>query len=357
VNSLVTRCRSVISRQRLFLFVGLVLFFSAVTFPFIFDRFPPGEIFRPPLIILIPVGLIVLASLCTWALVYLNPRIRVSVGWIRTHRAGAVVRITLVMIFIAACIFGIAGFSYVAGAAEGSELQSAKRDFTVVACRHISRAQVESTLVKLERGVSSLRLKYGVYYAQRHYLYLYPDVETMQRETTETSEVLGFVKYERGDPVIYLPVESVNDPLTGNRGSCTLKHEALHIVIAEMLGEHGITSIPCWFNEGLASCEGLNGQHFLTNRLRCKYELWSGETQKTPADILLADQPSNEQVNHAFYLTSSELVRYILATRGDDTPATILSSVTQGVEFEQAFKSACGICTMDMYNEWCSKYF
>jgi hypothetical protein len=357
VIAFIYRYSLIVSRQRIFLFAGLLLFFSVITYPFILDLLPPGEIFRPPLIIFIPIGLITLAFLCTHALMFFIPVIRKTRRKIVDHKAGTLVRVGLILFFITVCTFGVTGFSNMAGAGGGSDLQSARRDFTVVACRHIPRAQVESTLIKLERNVTSLRVKYGVSYAQKHNLYLYPDAETMQRDNIETSDVLGFVKYERGEPAIYMPIVPANDPLTGGKGSCTLKHEAFHIVVAEMLGEHGVDRIPCWFHEGMASYEGLNGQHFMLQRIRYKYELWSGATQTTPANILLADDPSNEQVNHAFYLTSSELVRYILATRGAGIPNTILNSVTHGVDFEQAFHSACGSGTLDIYNEWCSRYF
>jgi hypothetical protein len=357
VNTLLRSYKLVVTSRRIFLFAGLLLLFGSISLPFIFDHFPPGEIFRPPIIVVIPLGLAACAFLCTWIFVLASIRLRKQQPRLQSRRTGAVSHIALSLLLVVLCTVGILGFSWLSGAAEGGELQSAKRDFIVVACKHIPGKQIESTLVKLERGVSSLRLKYGVSYAQKHYLYLYPDVETMQRENVETSQVLGFVKYENGDPVIYVPVVPVSDPLTGNRANCTLKHEAFHIVVAEMLGEQGSSAVPCWFQEGMASYEGLNGQYFTAQRLKCKYELWSGATQRTPARILLADHPSSEQVTHAFYLTSSELVRYIVATRGDETPGTILKSLTHGVEFERAFKSACGISALNMYDEWCTEYF
>jgi hypothetical protein len=179
----------------------------------------------------------------------------------------------------------------------------------------------------------------------------------MQSETSVNREVLGFVNFENGYAVLCMPAGPLLDPLIGRNCDSTIRHEALHLVFAEILGETAMRKVPCWFHEGIACYEGLNNVRFMGQRARLKYELWSGETQRTPAEKLLVEKPDHQSVDHSFYLTSTELVRYMLATRGEDVPHSILRNVLRDCEFEKAFNAACGIGTLGMYNEWCSKYF
>lgn len=351
------RGKLVVNRQRNFLFVCLLLLFSAIVYLPLFDSLPPGELFRFPLVVLIPSGLIVVSVICTWGLLVIKPIIRHRGIREEARKARTIIFIVLFAVFIALCAFVAIGFTDVARSSGSGELRSAKRNFKTVTSGHISRLQVDSTLLKLERVITELRRKYGVCYVQTHRLCIYPDVSAMQQETVSNSAVLGFVKFENGDPVVYLPAENALDPLAGDKGSFTLRHEALHIVFAEILGEYRMENIPCWFHEGMACCEALNEACYMPRRIALKFELWSDVSKMTQPEILFAETPSLEQTDHDYYLTCYELTRYILATRGNDVPNTILSNIIQGVDFERAFKSTCGTSTTDIYKEWYEKYY
>jgi hypothetical protein len=357
MRSLIRKCQSRIGKQHIFMFAGFFLSLSVIVYFVIFDYVPPGEVLRPPLIVLVPAGLAVIAALCTWEFEIIKPEIHLLLDRMQTRGIVSAMCIILVLLFLMVCVFGIAGYQYMARLAGNGELNAAKCDFTTMVYGQIPCSQVESTLIKLEREVSDLRSKYGVHYVQTHRLYLYPDVKTLQKETVENSEVLGFVSFEDGDPVIYLPVEPVIDPLAGEGGSSTIRHESLHIVYAEILGECKIYRVPYWFHEGMACCEGMDRVCYTSRRVALKLELWRNKAKKTSADILLAMIPPDERIDHDFYLTSFELTRYILATRGTGVPHSILDSIVNGVEFDQAFKAASGISPLCMYHEWCDKYF
>lgn len=357
MNFVNDRRRFAITWQQVLVFNVFFLFYCAIFIPLAFDYFLPGDLFSLPLIVIIPVALILLSVFSGWACCKLKQKVPAGWGHSRKGRVTVLLLLAVILLFSSLTLAGISSYPLASAAMQTADAGMHEGNFKVIIRGDISEKLVTDTVMELEQGVNSFRTKYNVHYADRHKLYLYCDADTMQRETMVSSEVLGFVRFEDGQPAIYLPVKQRSNPLLEMGDGSTLRHEALHIVFAELLGEEKTYGIPCWFHEGMACCESLDHAASSLHRTGLRYELYRNAATVTPADILLDGNPPLEKVDHNFYLTAYELTRYILQRRGEELPRYLIWNVINGISFERALEACCGAGPRDIYEEWYGRFF
>jgi hypothetical protein len=342
-------------------FIGLGLFFALLTYLCAFDLVLPGRLFSLPFIVVIPIGIVALASFIAWLFLKFGTfakkkeKTKVRKPWTRRET----IRFIKFMVpFIAVCVLGLWIYNIIYQANYNRDLALARQDFNVIKVGTIPEKQVESTLIALEQGTSSLRKKFGDESTQQHKVYLFTNIEEMQIATGASETTSGFVGFENGQMIVVLPAEPVKNSMTSNSTSTTPRHEAVHLVFAEILGQD-IYSLPCWFVEGVARYEELKGFTIdpLTERYYERFVLWRGIVPATPEQFLLSPNLTASDFDRGCYYTSYELVRYIVRTHGEEALVNIVKIFAKEKDFEKAFKEALGISPERLYEEWAQEFF
>ena len=114
-----------------------------------------------------------------------------------------------------------------------------------------------------------------------------------------------------------------------------LRHEVAHVLIARAAGGR---PVPRWFNEGVATLAADVWR--LSDRTRLTRSLvFEGETSISELDRRF--QGTRGEISEAYVLASA-FVRDVALRYRRDSPAHILSSVSIGVPFDEAFLRATG---------------
>lgn len=144
--------------------------------------------------------------------------------------------------------------------------------------------------------------------------------------------VAAYAYSERG-VIVMLPARSPSYPNTSFTD--TLSHEVAHVLIARAAGNR---PLPRWFHEGLAMIAGLSWG--LDDRSRLTLALLADrEITLAELDRRLTGEAGEV---HRAYAVSGAFVRDLLDRHGQDTAATILAGVRDGLSFEEAFRRATG---------------
>jgi hypothetical protein len=144
--------------------------------------------------------------------------------------------------------------------------------------------------------------------------------------------ISGFAAGE-SDQVVIFPARSPGYP--DNTLEDVLRHEVAHVLIWRASGG---SSIPRWFNEGLAM--EVERQRRFQDQTELLYQLITGgETDLERLDRLFSGGQSDET---RAYAIAGAFVHYLLQEHGLSKAREILSRVHGGVTFEVAFIGATG---------------
>ena len=135
----------------------------------------------------------------------------------------------------------------------------------------------------------------------------------------------------------------------------TPKHEAVHIVMAEILGEN-FYNLPKWFLEGTAQYQQYTGD--FPDQIQLKFVLWRNIIATMPGQILLSyDISLANYETESFYVTSYELTEYIAKEYRQDSVVKLFKMYSGGSSFDSAFQQVYGMSQQQMYQQWVREYF
>jgi hypothetical protein len=233
----------------------------------------------------------------------------------------------------------------------------ANKDFVVQQFGSIPKTKIDSTLIALERGLSSVRLEYGVQSQQTDNVYLFPDAKTMQYYSGQDSNVSGSMMIQDGQIYILLPVEKAINAMQNTNQTSTPLHEATHVVFAEILGEK-MYDVPLWFLEGTAQYEEYKNAKSFPDRITLRFRLWQKIIPVIPESILLLSNVNRtDYESESFYSTSYELARYLAKEYGVGSFARTVKLFSSGLSFDSAFQTVYGMSQEQAYQEWYQKFF
>lgn len=229
-------------------------------------------------------------------------------------------------------------------------LMDSRQHFTIHLYGNIPKAYSDQTQVELERAFRSLstRLEPSALRLMIE-VYIFPNLEEFRQQTGEYD--FNGLSYctERG-PVIVLPVvRSESDPSTS-----TPLHEMVHAIVFMNVGCEKSTTIPRWFNEGLADFECRKGFWDIFDRIALRGWLWWNRGKIMAQDSLGKYNANNStsDEDRVLYSCSFEFMRYVVSVSTADAPWTIVSKVGGGESFEKAFEDTVGTQWEDLNAKW-----
>jgi cell division protein FtsL len=244
------------------------------------------------------------------------------------------------------------------------QLANAKELFSVSIKGNIAQDRINTTLIEMDIQLTRLDKIYGLNQtAQKIHVILYPDMESLQIGTGSPTWVDAYFSYVSGVPTIYLPAEQSTGSASGTSplDTTTPGHELAHYVLDQMVGDANRNNVPLWFNEGFAQYES-NKQFsygIFSNRSANQISLWLGnlvdpEVLADKTYILSnIDYPSNDI--SLYYSASMEFTEYIASKYGGIKE--ILTKVSEGDNFEDAFYVTTGKTIDTVYSEWYKTFF
>jgi hypothetical protein len=344
-------------RDFIFNFIGVGLLLTSIIYVILFDQLTPRKLFSLPLLILVPVSLIVITCILSWLLLRYKSHSKEQPkkqkqSWdkkqtIKLLKFGIPVLIVFGIVILI--------YNYVYNSTYNKQLALAKNDFTLKSVGSIPQNQIESTLVDLEQGMISARKMYQVNTDEKPILFLFPNVTAMLAYTGQSAGVAGSVEILNGQIIVDLPVEAARNSMQSAEIDSTPKHESVHIVMAEILGEN-LYNLPKWFLEGTAQYQQYIEAY--PDQIMLKYALWRNLVPTMPGQILLSYDISLANYHtDSFYVTSYELTEYLVQNYGNNSLVKLFKLYSDSLNFDSAFEQVYGMNQEAMYQKWVQAYF
>jgi len=344
-------------RDFIFNFVGIGLFLTGFTYVILFYQLTPRKLFSLPLLILVPFSLFVITCFLSWLLLrnrsYSKEQAKKQKQSWDKKQTIQLLKFGIPVIIVCGIVILI--YNYVYNSTFNKQLALAKNDFRVESIGLIAQNQIDSTLVDLEQGMISARKMYQVSTDEKPIVYLFPNVTAMLAYTGQNAGVGGSVEVLNGQILVYLPAELARNSMQSAETNSTPKHEAVHIVMAEILGEN-FYNLPKWFLEGTAQYQQYTGD--FPDQIQLKFVLWRNIIATMPGQILLSyDISLANYETESFYVTSYELTEYIAKEYRQDSVVKLFKMYSGGSSFDSAFQQVYGMSQQQMYQQWVREYF
>ena len=228
--------------------------------------------------------------------------------------------------------------------------QAGASQFLMSAPAGLPTSRVDRTMAQLEKAYTSLSTTWGIADDDSPVpVQLYTDVFENPSKINEHRSVAGAVRCTATGPEILLAAEE-----TGTlEPSSVPRHEIVHAMMCEALGQSLMNLIPRWFHEGTATYYENDGWRDMPNRSARRLHVWlSRDSLLEPAEFCgyFSDQlPSQVSM---FYATAGEFVEELVQRYSPDVIPDVAFKTAETMDFERAFSDVTGsICTR-IYAEW-----
>ena len=262
-----------------------------------------------------------------------------------------------------AAIFGLLALVIIAAAlitpttierlSRNEDAKAAIRHFAIEHDPGVELGSLERTLAEFERARRRMSEEWTVQPdAPPISLEILQDMETYRQIRHEDWSTGFAICRERGI-VIVVPVEGESGVMNEYDRSDTPRHEMVHGMMCQILGQEAYFSIQLWYHEGLAQLYQNDKLTNLFDRVFNRLDVWLNR-DRLPSPERFCDYrlDGSDPDVRLFYQTSWEFVRSLESARGRADLNAIVTDVAAGDTFERSMERRLGGVCADLYAEW-----
>lgn len=331
---------------KIILFLLMVTALSVVILFLSLEWFSPGQLFVPLIIIfaivILPVAFILSPKLLHAIQFILKkdaPSTKIGFSW----RFFSIYCIVVLPIFVAFVAWDSLSPTTYISTKIYNNLPAAHEDFSVQLIGGMPDFQPDYALSVFEKEYSELRLKYLPPFVKQRSITirLYPNEVDLNNALKMPFMIGGAFVFEKGELIIHVPADS-----TG-----AYKHELMHAVTFQLLGEVKYYSVERWFVESLAISEEKSDP--MANIDDAIY-LWRNRDYFSSFARFKA---LKTEPNELYYAGSRQLFRHLNLKFGEDAIPNVLTNIKNGSSFDSAIEIETSLSPEKLYDSWAEWYF